>query len=65
MAATTSEAYIWTRDGGLKQGGWVCEGAISPPEHVISPEDARYDVLVIGGGYAGLAACRDLTNAGQ
>lgn len=65
MAATTSEPYVWTPEGGLKRGGFICEGAVFPPENLVSPKDTVYDVLIIGGGYAGLAAARDLTTAGQ
>lgn len=64
MAARTAEAHTWTREGGLKSGNFVCKGAISPPQQLKQPKDTVYDVLIVGGGYAGLVAARDLTNAG-
>lgn len=63
--ATTTDAYMWTPEEGLRHGGFTCEGVVSPPRNVKSPEGTVYDVLIIGGGYAGLAAARDLTTAGK
>lgn len=63
--ATTKDAYMWTPEDGLRHGGFACEGAISPPQKIKSPPSTIYDVLIVGGGYAGLAAARDLTNAGK
>jgi NADPH-dependent 2,4-dienoyl-CoA reductase/sulfur reductase-like enzyme len=37
----------------------------APPQKMKSPQSTIYDVLIVGGGYAGLAAARDLTNAGK
>ncbi|KAJ5732636.1 hypothetical protein N7493_004117 [Penicillium malachiteum] len=59
---TTTDAYTWTKEGGLQKGGLKCEGVISPPEKYHAPQDSIYDVIVIGAGYAGLSAARDLTN---
>ena len=65
MAGETAEGYIWSREGGLKHGGFACEGAVVPPVNVKSSKETVYDVLIVGGGYAGLVAARDLTTAGQ
>ncbi|KAH8688513.1 hypothetical protein BGZ61DRAFT_353207 [Ilyonectria robusta] len=54
----TSEGYVWTPASGMSQGSLPCRGVVSPPKHVKS-EDA-YDCIVIGAGYAGLTAARDL-----
>ncbi|GKZ27990.1 hypothetical protein AbraCBS73388_008220, partial [Aspergillus brasiliensis] len=65
MSYKTAEAYTWSRQEGLKHGGFVCKGVVMPPLHLKAPVDHLYDVIVIGAGYAGLAAARDLTNAGR
>ncbi|KAJ5594004.1 uncharacterized protein N7459_000212 [Penicillium hispanicum] len=60
MANQTSDAYSWTQEDGLKIGGFKCEGVISPPTNTSAPQGHVYDVIVIGAGYAGLSAARDL-----
>lgn len=65
MTAKTAESFSWTREGGLKSGGFHCKGTIIPSVHIQSAKNTTYDVLVVGAGYAGLAAARDLTNAGK
>lgn len=56
---------MWTPEEGLRHGGFACEGAVTPPVNIKSPQGTVYDVMIVGGGYAGLAAARDLTNAGN
>lgn len=65
MSIATTEGHYWTSQSGLKEGGLKCEGVISPTIHITEGSDAGYDVIVIGGGYAGLCAARDLTSAGK
>lgn len=54
----TSEGYVWTPASGMSQGSLPCRGVVSPPKHIKSEE--TYDCIVIGAGYAGLTAARDL-----
>ena len=65
MLGKTSDGHSWTPQGGLRQGGFACEGVISPLLRMRDSADFVYDVLVIGAGYAGLSAARDLTSAGE
>jgi NADPH-dependent 2,4-dienoyl-CoA reductase/sulfur reductase-like enzyme len=57
--STTNDGYTWTKSQGTKQGGLKCRGTVYPPEKRNSCPDT-YDVIVIGAGYAGLRAARDL-----
>ncbi|OQD69339.1 hypothetical protein PENPOL_c002G00752 [Penicillium polonicum] len=59
---TSRDGFQWTPETGLAQGV-PSIGVISPPTK-ISTSSATYDVIVVGGGYAGLTATRDLTIAG-
>ncbi|CAG9984409.1 unnamed protein product [Clonostachys byssicola] len=65
MPAHTRDGYAWTPQGGMKKGQFACVGVVSPIHNVKSPSDFVYDVVILGGGYAGLSAARDLTNAGR
>ena len=58
----TVDAYTWTQEGGLQKGGLKCEGVISPTTSRHAPQNSVYDVVVIGAGYAGLSAARNLVN---
>lgn len=60
--AFTREGFQWTPTSGLQQG-LPCEGVIQPPEMIQKPGQV-FDVLVIGAGYTGLTAARDLTATG-
>lgn len=60
---TTREGYQWTTTSGL-QAGLPCEGAIQPLTRFSGGEKVL-DVLIIGAGYTGLTAARDLTTAGS
>jgi hypothetical protein len=62
---STREGFTWTPQGGLK-AGLPCIGAINPPEHKLPVEDhSVFDVIVIGAGYTGLVATRDLATQGS
>lgn len=58
----TREGFQWTPTTGLQQG-LPCEAVIQPPEIIEKPRQV-FDVLIIGAGYTGLTAARDLTTAG-
>lgn len=60
----TDDGYTWTPDTGVTAGGLECDAVITPRRSV--PATATlYDVIVIGAGYAGLMAARDLTALGM
>ncbi|PWY83895.1 amine oxidase [Aspergillus sclerotioniger CBS 115572] len=59
---TSRDGYHWTPEVGLTHGV-PSLGVISPPTN-IKNTDGPWDVIVIGGGYCGLTATRDLTVAG-
>lgn len=62
----STEGHQWTPDPGL-QAGLPTLAAVSPPSNVQtrSPDSSNiFDVIVIGAGYAGLTAARDLTVSG-
>ncbi|KAF7560410.1 hypothetical protein G7046_g3749 [Stylonectria norvegica] len=56
------EGHQWTPKEGL-QAGIPSLGVINPPSN--RPSDKIHDVVVIGAGYTGLTALRDLTIAGH
>lgn len=56
------DGYQWTQSTGLIQGVPTL-GLIQPSTHFT--RNKTYDVIVIGGGYAGLTTCRDLALAGN
>lgn len=58
----SQEGYEWTDKDGLKHG-LPTLGAIRPASKIQGRDDV-YDVIVIGAGYAGLTAVRDLTLSG-
>lgn len=61
---TTREGFSWTPKDHVK-AGLPCIGAICPSEHNIPVDDEIvFDVIVIGAGYAGLVAARDLSTQG-
>ncbi|OAA60376.1 amine oxidase [Niveomyces insectorum RCEF 264] len=65
MTGQTSDGYSWTAADGLQKGGFACDGVVVPPRKLFARADHVYDVLIVGGGYAGLSAARDLTIAGR
>lgn len=61
----TKEGFTYTPGKGLK-AGLDTEGAIRPLSSHAAKKDARpYDTIVVGAGYTGLVAARDLTLAGR
>lgn len=65
MAPKTSDGYVWTADAGVSRGGLECVGVIQPPQSPQILLSSKYDVIVIGAGYAGLVAARDLATTGS
>lgn len=62
---STTDGFVWTPSGGLSEG-LPTVGLIDPPTHLISKEkDFTYDAIVVGAGYAGLVAARDLATQGE
>lgn len=59
----TRDGYQWTAENGLTQGVPTI-GLIQPPFNTAG-EDRKYDVIVIGAGYAALTAARDATTSGR
>lgn len=62
LQSRTREGFEWTKPNGL-QRGLPTIAAISPPTS-LGPNTDSFDAIVIGSGYAGLTAARDLTLAG-
>lgn len=60
--ATSREGYQWAPASGL-QAGLPTVGVIQPATNCVAGEDT-FDVVVIGAGYAGLAAARDTATSG-
>lgn len=60
---TSRDGYQWTPEAGL-QAGVPSLGVIQPPTKLAS-DATIYDVAVLGGGYTGLTATRDLTLTGH
>ncbi|GAA6022241.1 hypothetical protein JCM10207_008901 [Rhodosporidiobolus poonsookiae] len=58
------EGYRFDQRSGLETG-FATEGAIRPAQYRSHQAGQRFDTIVIGAGYTGLVAARDLTNAGQ
>ncbi|EXJ70491.1 uncharacterized protein A1O5_06560 [Cladophialophora psammophila CBS 110553] len=57
------EGYHWNATEGLVKG-LPCIGKIEPASNLQGENRSGYDVVVLGAGYAGLTAARDLTLAG-
>lgn len=60
----TREGFLYTpNDDKLKQG-LNCSAVITPQRSIPANVSDTFDVVVLGAGYAGLTACRDLTLSG-
>ena len=64
MINRTNDGYTWNRAQGTKHGGLKCRGVIEPARKLGSSPKI-YDVIVVGAGYAGLRAARDLATSSQ
>ncbi|KAB8265990.1 hypothetical protein BDV32DRAFT_143728 [Aspergillus pseudonomiae] len=60
----TRDGFYFDNGTAALQHGLKCAGAISPPNNITGKETQPYDVIIVGAGYAGLTACRDLCIAG-
>ena len=63
LPPTTSEGFHWTAQSGIESGVFRCKGVVEP-ESRFTDHVAQHDVIVIGAGYAGLIAARDLVLQG-
>lgn len=61
---TSRDGFQWTAETGLVQGV-PSIGVISPPSNIQAAESGPWDVIVVGAGYSGLTATRDLCLAGK
>lgn len=59
---STADGFQYFPSGGLKTG-LPTEAVVSPTERN-ARRDKIYDVIVVGAGYAGLVACRELASRG-
>jgi len=65
IANLSHDGYVYTRKNGLV-GGLDTYGVIQPERKIRQTGDSKvWDAIVIGSGYAGLIAARDLVKAGE
>lgn len=57
------EGWHWTPSSGLKPG--IPSRAVVEPAQNIQSADDLFDVIVIGAGYTGLTASRDVSTSGK
>ncbi|CAG8421138.1 unnamed protein product [Penicillium salamii] len=60
----TQDGYTWTQGTGVRKGDLHCKGVIEPREKRTAPAGHIYDAIVVGAGYAGLMAAREMTDRG-
>lgn len=65
QANLSHDGYIYTKHDGLVQG--LCTYGVIQPESKIRNIGTRrvWDAIVVGAGYTGLIAARDLVKAGK
>lgn len=64
-ANPSHDGYIYTKKDGLV-GGLITYAVIEPESRIHEVgTDAPWEVVVIGAGYSGLIAARDLVKAGE
>lgn len=63
MTPKTSDGYLWTPEKGIQHGELETDAVVSPQRSISGPGAKVYDAIVIGAGYAGLSAARDLCSA--
>ncbi|EXJ72486.1 uncharacterized protein A1O5_04991 [Cladophialophora psammophila CBS 110553] len=62
---TSREGFVWTKKDGSKYG-IPSIGVINPQQHGVQDSpNSKFDVIVIGAGYTGLVAARDLVTQGM
>lgn len=60
MTPKSRDGHVWTRDTGFREG--IESDAVITPQRSISTSSSKvYDAIIIGAGYAGLIAARDLS----
>lgn len=59
MTPKTRDGHVWEPQTGFKTG--IESDAVISPARALNNANKVYDVVVIGAGYAGLAAARDLS----
>lgn len=65
QANPSHDGYVYTKKDGLVSG-LPTYGVIRPESKFHDTDnDSNWDVIVIGAGYAGLIAARDLVKAGE
>lgn len=65
QANLSHDGYKWTAKDGLTSG-LPTYGVIKPESHIRQQSNDRvWEVIVIGAGYTGLIAARDLVKAGE
>lgn len=60
-----NDGYEWTPKSVSVSKGLESGAVIQPPRRLESTPNRLYDTIVIGAGYAGLAAARDLSTKGR
>ncbi|GAM90463.1 hypothetical protein ANO11243_085070 [Dothideomycetidae sp. 11243] len=61
----TKDGYTWTPAHGTEPGGLTTVGVVTPLTNLDGTPRQIYDAVVIGAGYAGLRAGRDLVQSGH
>lgn len=64
MSHQSAEGYRYVAATDVLTKGLTSEGVIQPPISLRTPPKGQYDVVVVGGGYAGLVSARDSALAG-
>lgn len=60
----STDGFTWTPSVGRREG-LPTIGVVEPSTRSSQPEGDIHDVIVIGAGYAGLVASRDLATQGR
>ncbi len=63
LKPNSRDGWEWTKKEGLRQG--VPSMAVIQPASNLLNNDCSFDVVVVGAGYTGLTAARDLTLSGS
>lgn len=65
QAKLSEEGYTYTKENGLVSGLHTY-GVIQPQRRIRQTDDSEsWEAIIIGAGYAGLIAARDLVKAGE